>query len=182
MKWKCFTFSFLCASAAFLVAYCYLGLFEKISYQSYLEINQKIIKFYGDSLRGNLFSGFLALGGFIFSLKAFILVTMKQNVYDSKIYEDKWLELNKGGTGEAYFSPLKELNSVLYMTVLLSILSAILNITIGLLPVIAVVYICIFSAFYATGFLILSLWLIKGNLDTWFEYLGQRKFNEKEDV
>lgn len=181
MKWKCFAFSFLCAGGAFLVAYYYLGLFEKFSYESYKRINLDIIKFYGDSLRGNLFSGFLALGGFIFSLKAFILVTMKQNVYDSKIYEDKWLGLNKDGSGKEYFLPLKELNSVLYMTVLLSILCSILNITIGLLPVIFVVYVCIFTAFFATIYLVLSLWLIKGNLDTWFEYLGEEKFEKKND-
>lgn len=178
MGWKCLILSFLCASSAFCVAYYYLGFFESISFENYETLNKSIIEFYGESLRGNLFSGFLALGGFIFSLKAFILVTMKQNVYDSKIYEDKWLELNEGGSGAAYFLPLKELNSVLYMTVLLSIFCAMLNITIGLLPIIWVVYICIFSAFYATGYLILSLWLIKGNLDTWFEYLGQKKFND----
>lgn len=178
MGWKCFVFSFLCASSAFCVAYYYLGYFESVSFESYKSINQNIIRFYGENLRGNLFSGFLALGGFIFSLKAFILVTMKQNVYDSEIYEEKWLELNKGASGDVYFSPLKELNSVLYMTVLLSIFCAMLNITIGLLPIILVVYICIFSAFYATAYLILSLWLIKGNLDTWFEYLGQKKFGD----
>lgn len=178
MGWKCFTLSLLCAIGAFCVAYYFLGFFESINFENYKNINKSITEFYGESLRGNLFSGFLALGGFIFSLKAFILVTMKQNVYDSKIYEKKWLELNEGSSGEVYFSPLKELNSVLYMTVLLSIFCAILNITIGLIPVILVVYVCIFSAFYATAYLILSLWLIKGNLDTWFEYLGQQKFGD----
>jgi len=176
MRWKCFTFSLFCSFSAFCIAYYYFGLYENLNFENYKSINQNIIKFYGESLRGNLFSGFLALGGFIFSLKAFILVTMKQNVYDSEIYEEKWREFNKEANGEAYFLPLRELNSVLYMTVLLSIFCAILNITIGLLPIIMVVYICIFSAFYATGYLVLSLWLIKGNLDTWFEYLGQKKF------
>lgn len=176
MAWKCFATSLFLSVIAFAITYYYFDFFKNISFDNFQIINYGIVKFYGESLRGNLFSGFLALGGFIFSLKAFILVTMKQNVYDSEIYEKQWLEVNDNRSGEAYFLPLKELNSVLYMTVLLSIFSAILNITIGLLPKIFVVYVCIFSAFTAIIYLIVSLWLIKRNLDTWFEYLGQKKF------
>lgn len=171
MNYVYFIISLAISSLAFIVTYYYYGFFEDITFSNYKYINNEIIKFYGNNLRGNLFSGFLALGGFIFSLKAFILVTMKQNVYDSENYQAKWIEVNGLENTQAYFLPLKELNAVLYMTVLLSIISAIVNITVGLLPNISVVYICIFMSIVATVYLMRSLWLIKGNLDTWFEYL-----------
>lgn len=180
MKKLYFSISLVLTVVAFIVTYFYFGLHENFIIDNFELINTAIVTFYGTNLRGNLFSGFLALGGFIFSLKAFILVTMKQNVYDSDIYEERWLANNENGTGEAYFLPLKELNSVLYMTVLLSISSAILNITIGLLPNILVVYLCIFSSLTAIIYLINSLWLIKCNLDTWFDYLAQKKFKKEE--
>lgn len=180
MKKLYFSISLVLTVVAFLLTYFYFGLHKSFTIDNFELINKEIVGFYGLNLRGNLFSGFLALGGFIFSLKAFILVTMKQNVYDSEIYETQWLEKNDNvRDGEAYFLPLKELNLVLYMTVLLSIFSSIINITIGLLPNILVVYVCIFSAFIAIIYLVKSLRLIKGNLDTWFDYLSQKKFDHK---
>ncbi|WP_180082964.1 hypothetical protein [Acinetobacter sp. YH12102] len=179
MKIKYILIALLLTIVTFLVTYFYYELHKQITYENFSDINTKIIVFYGQNLRGNLFTGFLALGGFIFSLKAFILVTMKQNVYDNDFYEKKWLDLNKGNEcRKAYFLPLRQLNEALYLTVLLAIISSIINITIGLLPNIYVVYVCIFTSLWASIYLVQSLYLVKRNLDTWFEYLSLSEFKK----
>jgi hypothetical protein len=47
-----------------------------------------LVRFYGENIRGSLFTGFLTLGGFLLSLKTFIIVKMKENVYDDERYID----------------------------------------------------------------------------------------------
>ncbi|MBT0959869.1 hypothetical protein [Denitromonas iodatirespirans] len=56
----------------------------------YCEEIAKFAKYYVENIRGHLFAGFLALGGFLLSLKTFIVVTMKENVYDDEKYIQNW--------------------------------------------------------------------------------------------
>ena len=40
--------------------------------------------YFAEHLRGSLFSGFLTLGGFLLSLQMFIVVKIKEDLYDSR--------------------------------------------------------------------------------------------------
>lgn len=52
----------------------------------------ELVLFYEKHLRGNLFAGFLTVGGFLLSLKTFILIKLKENVYDHKEYRKIYRE------------------------------------------------------------------------------------------
>lgn len=130
-------------------------------------------EYYEKHIRGHLFAGFLALGGFLLSLKTFIVVNMKENLYDSQEYKENWEKQSKLHSGKELklYTPLKELSDLLFYAILAAILSAILQMTLGLYSHWSTTLVCLGSAIYATTLLIESLRVIKRNLDTWFSYL-----------
>ena len=105
------------------------------------------------------------------SLKTFIIVNMKENVYDSLHYKRNWEDQSKLGHNGGLYEPLKDLSDLLYYAILASILSAVFQITIGLhLHWLSSVF-CIWSVIFAVLLLLDSLVLIKRNLNTWFSFL-----------
>ena len=134
----------------------------------------KFSRYYSDNIRGHLFAGFLALGGFLLSLKTFIVVTMKENVYDDEKYIENWKNQSKLDPDIKLYAPLRQLSNFLYYAILASIFSAILQMSLGLVEHWIASSISVWSAIYATLLLIWCLRLIKMNLDTWFTYLDPR--------
>ena len=128
-------------------------------------------QYYEKNIRGHLFSGFLALGGFLLSLKTFIVINMKENVYDDESYQENWKKQLKLEPSLKLYAPLKELSDLLYYAILAAILSAVLQMSLGLYSHWIASIICVWSALYAVILLVSSLILIKQNLDTWFSYL-----------
>ncbi|WPN47502.1 hypothetical protein [Pseudomonas sp. P8_241] len=144
----------------------------------YLEpgTTNKIFDFYAKNLRGSLFTGFLALGGFLMSAKTFIIVNMKKEVYDSAKYKQDWLdgrELNGHENYPPLFRPLRRLSNILFYTISFSFLASVAQLTIGLFESVTSVVICAFLVILAICFLMLSLYLIKKNLATMFDYLDK---------
>ncbi|MFY8351052.1 hypothetical protein AAEU29_10995 [Pseudoalteromonas sp. SSM20] len=128
-------------------------------------------KFYAEHLRGHLFAGFLALGGFLLSLKTFIVVTMKEKVYDNKEYRKGVVLAKKRKTEITVYGPLKELSDYLFYSIIVSIFAAVLQLTLGLFEHTFTTVLCLYFCILATSLLTHSLMLIKNNLDTWFSYL-----------
>ncbi|MGE6793451.1 hypothetical protein ACQKFS_15680 [Pseudomonas guineae] len=127
---------------------------------------QKLAKLYDEKLRSDFFSGFLAVGAFLLSLKTFIVMTMKTTVYDTEKYREIWegqkkLDARIGGK----YSGLKQLNDCMFNSILFSLAAAVAQVTIGLvggtLFTLVSVYLCIISVAYL-GY---CLFLVKQNLD-----------------
>lgn len=137
----------------------------------YCEEIPKFAKYYVDNIRGHLFAGFLALGGFLLSLKTFIVVTMKENVYDDEKYIQNWEAQRKLDPQIRLYAPLRQLSDFLYYAILASIAAAVFQMSLGLYEHWLASTISVWSAVYATLLLIWCLILIKRNLDTWFSYL-----------
>lgn len=133
--------------------------------------NSKIWYFYSQNIRSSLFTGFLTLGGFLFSLKTFIVVKMKENVYDDKDYIKNLNEQRKITPGLSHYGPLKRLSNLLFLSVLSSIITSVSQFTIGLIDSPVSALICIWLSSFTIVLLIISLILIKINLDQWFSYL-----------
>ena len=87
--------------------------------------NAELVAFYSDKLRNSLFTGFLTAGSFLFSLKTFIVVKMKENVYDNEKYKKRVAEQRKLNKDLTHYGPLKRLSSHLYYTVFAAILSSV---------------------------------------------------------
>lgn len=133
--------------------------------------------FYGDRLRGSLFAGFLTLGGFLLSLKTFIVVNMKKEVFDTDDYLKEWqsqkkLDVRKGmGTR---FDPLRELSRILFLAIASCVFTAVLQLTLGLAETWWAAAVCLWACAVSMVFLGRALWLIRVNLNRMFDFLDSR--------
>lgn len=135
----------------------------------------RLVPFFAGSLRGSLFAGFLTVGGFLFSLKTFIIVKLKESVYDHKGYEKRVIEQRELNPAISFYGPLRRLSHLLFVAVLASILTAVLQLTVGLINHWIAVLVCIWAAVFSVILLIIALILIKRNLDQWFQFLEDTK-------
>lgn len=143
----------------------------------------RIYEFYSTNLRGSLFTGFLALGGFLMSAKTFIIVNMKKEVYESKSYEENWLDGLKLNGADSYtplYFPLRRLSNIIFYTISSCFIASVSQLTIGLLSFVPAVMVCLFTVVVAVCFLMLSLYLIKKNLATMFDYLDKSSVKKME--
>ncbi|MCO6353501.1 hypothetical protein GBO14_01830 [Pseudoalteromonas shioyasakiensis] len=138
----------------------------------WLELDpNKVVKFYQVNIRGSLFAGLLTLGGFLLSLKTFIIVKLKENVYDHDEYEKRFKEQSKLKNGLVFYAPLKNLSDFLFWTVASCISAAITQLTFGLFNCYYTTLFALLTALFALSVLVYSLHLIKQCLNDWFEFL-----------
>lgn len=129
--------------------------------------------FYATSLRGSLFTGFLTLGGFLLSLKTFIVVNMKKEVFDSTEYFEMWSDkhaLDRKNAGSLY-QPLNELSDWLHYAILSCVLTSASQFTVGLIPHLAATLVCMCAAAFSIALLLVCLWRIRDNLKYMFKHL-----------
>lgn len=132
----------------------------------------RITTFYAASLRGYLFTGFLTLGGFLLSLKTFIVVNMKKEVFDSNEYFERWRQrFNLNGAIGSLYQPLNELSSWLHYAILSCVLTSVSQFTIGLFENLVATIFCMWAAVFSIGLLLICLWRIRDNLHFMFEHL-----------
>ncbi|NAS95066.1 hypothetical protein CU664_13040 [Pseudomonas syringae pv. actinidifoliorum] len=138
---------------------------------------QKFSNFYADKLRASLFTGFLTLGGFLMSLKTFIIVNMKKEVYDTQEYKIKWEidNANKNTDRSLLYSPLQDLSHMLYATILFSICTSTAQLTIGLFENFWTSVICLWLAGFTTILLLWCLKTIKENLEIMFIHVEDKQ-------
>lgn len=132
----------------------------------------QLITFYEEYLRGNLFSGFLTVGGFLLSLKTFILIKLKENVYEHDKYKERYEELKVLDSSLKLYAPLKNLSDFLFWSVLSMIVSAAAQLTIGLFGNYWLILLSLWFSFFALSTLVFSLILIKESLNDWFDFIS----------
>lgn len=133
----------------------------------------KLGEFYATSLRGSLFTGFLTLGGFLLSLKTFIVVNMKKEVFDTDAYAELWMNqsmLDKKNVGTLY-QPLAELSEALVYAILSCVLTSVSQFTVGLAETVASSIFCMWAALLSILLLLVCLWSIRHNLNYMFRHL-----------
>lgn len=175
--------SFATAYAVYVCAHLhYCGLID--IRHPYCADFDDFIKFYGDKLRGSLFAGFLTLGGFLLSLKTFIVVNMKKEVFESPIYKKEWDEQKKLDTdnkmGKRY-TPLRYLSGVLYAAILSCLSTAVLQLTVGLVDSFLAVLVCLWAVSVSLLLLAWALWLIRANLVRMFDYLDSQDSDDNKN-
>ena len=130
--------------------------------------------FYQNKLQTNFFSGFLALGGFLLSLKTFIIVKLHEGIFQNKTYRERFeakYEFMKEKPG--FYAPLINLSDFLVWSVGLSLVTATCQITLGFVPSRWVISICLALAVVSIALVFTAWWSIKNNLSEWFILLQQ---------
>ena len=137
--------------------------------------NAMVLNFYERNLRGSLFSGLLTVGGFLLSVKTFIVIKLKESVYDHKTYIDRFKELKKLDSSVSRYGPLQRLSNFLFWSVLSSITAAISQLTLGLLNNYWFCLTAIWAAIFAVGVLLSSLLLMKSSLNDYFDFINSNE-------
>ncbi len=134
--------------------------------------------YYAKNIRGSLFTGFLTVGSFLLSLKAFIVVKLKENIFDSDGYKEKLKERRKLNPNLTLYGPLKRLSLLIFLSISSSLAASISQLSVGLIQHWLATFFCIFLSVFAITMLISTLLLIKSTLDEWLDYLEDAHNNK----
>jgi len=139
----------------------------------YKKQNVNICAYYKE-IRSALFSGFLTVAGFLLSLKTFIIVKLKEDLYDLPIYKDRFNTQKELNPSISYFGPLSNLSNFLIYCVLLSLITSFAQFTIGFFQSIYSIAFCIALASTSFFLIIVVWWEIRANIKIWFELLEEK--------
>lgn len=130
-----------------------------------------VLDFYQAHLREPLFVGFLTVAAFLFSLQTFIVVTMKENVYDTADYANLLSDLKKVNPNVTRYGPLNNFSQLLSASVVLTMTTAIIQFSLGLVDNFYAAIGSLWFALWSVALFFVSLYYLQYNLKTWFSFL-----------
>lgn len=136
-----------------------------------------------EKIRPSFFSGFLTITGFLLTAHTFMVTHMKKEVYEQEWYTQRIDKLREVNDKHSYFGALKRFSRLLLCTLVMSLVTAVLQVTLGLVKDWRAAAIC--TGFAASTVILLAtcigiLWM---NLRDWFEQVeadANRKWSEKK--
>jgi len=134
-----------------------------------------LAQLYSPSLQTSLLGGFLAIAGFLLSTKTFILVHMKNEVFDSEHWREKDLLLRSMGRKSTYYKSLQQLGEFLSLSVLTSLITALLHLTTVFLRNQYTISLALSLSILSIILVGASWWFISSNLRTWFKELNKKE-------
>jgi len=137
------------------------------------ESRYAVLAFFQEKMRQPLFAGFLTASTFLFSLKTFIVVNMKQHVYGTPEYEREWRGKLALNPSMKRYEPLRNFALLLFLSVLVSLACAISQFTIGLVDAPLAAFLCLALSIWSLLMIFFSLILLQMNLRSWFRFLDE---------
>ncbi len=131
--------------------------------------------FYSTKMQVPLFTGFLTLGGFLLTLKTFVLIKLKEGLYDHYKYKEMLDERRLLNPKITYYGPLSRLGNFLIHSVLLALLTSFYQFTVGFIKCNIIAAIGLALAFTTTVIVLFAWWNIRQNLNYWFDLLEREK-------
>jgi len=130
---------------------------------------EKLVLLYEGELRRTLFLAYLTLGGFLLSLKTFMVVKLKEGLYESNDYRAQYSQRRALRSDASYYGTLRRFGDLLFGSILLCLVAALAQYTLGLVGRPWSSAACISLCFCALVWLILSLFFTRRNLHKMFE-------------
>lgn len=131
----------------------------------------KTPEYFSKNIRASLFTGFLTMGSFMMSIKAFIVVKLKENVFDSTSYKERLQQLRKIDSSLTLYGPVQRLSTLLFVSICSAIAASVSQLSIGLIDSYWAVLFCAFIASFAISMLVFTLFVISKILKDWLQYL-----------
>jgi len=140
----------------------------------------KIITEYHQEIKGSLFVTGFTLGSFLFSMKSLIIKTMKEEIYDQEDYQKDIDDIRDTGEKITYYESLQDFSTLLYRSITFCFVSAILNISLGIIDTFVAATICLIFTLIAWFYIGKSLYFFQSNWAKVFEYAENKaKANRK---
>lgn len=143
-----------------------------------------------ESMRPSLFTGFFTLSSFLLAAKTFIILNMKKEVYATEVFlknfKSKLVSINEWPPPEpaealTVYQGLRETGDLLTANAAVTLLTAVLQFTVGLYPVLPVAAVCLGFAAGAVALVGFSLFYLARNLRTMYVHFEQEA-REKMDT
>lgn len=127
---------------------------------------------YGTSMRGYFFSAFLGISSFLLSLLTFVVINLKEKMFDSDDYKKIFIEHMRLNVGDEIkkcdlYKPLVIITTMLVFSIVCSIATSILQFTLGLSTCMWVLIIPTLVPFIAISFMLLSLYQMTQLIYQW---------------
>lgn len=130
-----------------------------------------IYTFYKANIRSYFFMAFITMGGFLLSLKTFIVINIKKELYDCEQYKERFNKNKELNPDLKLYGPLIRLGNFLIYCVIFSILTSVSQLTVGLIPSAYASAFCIALACGTVVWVFQAWWEIKQSLSSWFDIL-----------
>lgn len=125
-----------------------------------------------------LFTGFLTIGGFLLTLKTFVLIQLKKELYETDFYKKRLNDRRQLNPNLSLYGPLNRLGILLIYCVFAALFTAVAQLSIGFIPHRLAAAFCI-SLAIGTLTLVFQAWFeIRQNLTYWFEFLNDKDKSE----
>jgi hypothetical protein len=139
---------------------------------------QTLVEFY-QSLRPAIFTTSLTLGTFLFTMKTFIIQTMKKEVFDKPFYKQQVMaRINGGKPKDTLYGSLRNFKTVLFLAIITAILNAFFQVTVGYIDTDCAAWACFGSTLVSWSFVGGCLWLVSKNLTSMLKY-GELEFQDE---
>ncbi len=142
-----------------------------------------IVQYYQD-FKAAIFTSSLTLGTFLFTMKTFIVQTMKREVYDNKEYQkDILARIREGMKKERVYGPLKNFKRLIFWTIIVAFINALLQLTLGYFKSVPATIICFSVTALSWIMAIIALVLVSANLTKMIDISEEivQKVNTKKE-
>ena len=138
---------------------------------------EEIVKNYHSNIRGYMFSGFLSVGTFMFSLMTFVITNLKEKLFDTKEYleriaQDEFERTGKNIDGsdikaDRKYLQLRNQCTFISLSIASSLLTSVSQFTLGFSNNIILVIVCTFLGILTLCFLSQALFFMWRSLRIW---------------
>jgi hypothetical protein len=143
-------------------------------------IHETAFDFYATNLRASLFSGCLTLGSFLLAVNTFIIVNLKKEVFEHDAYKERVRQYRKERPQYRHYGPLRNLSRVLLWTIVSAFVSAVLQLTLGMLwQTKASAVVCVTASVFVGCGVFFALVLVGITLRDWFNFLESETPNQE---
>lgn len=136
--------------------------------------------------RTALFLSSLTLGTFLFTMKSFIIQTVKKEVYDTKEYQEE-RESMRLTAREKYadkfepYTQLKSFAALMKAAILIAFLNAFLQISVGYAENVYAASICLLSSLVSWGFVAVVIHQVANNMQQMIQ-IAERRLKKQDEA
>lgn len=137
---------------------------------------------YHEEFRTSLFTSSLTLGTFLFTMKTFIIQTIKKEIYDHKSYKERVENIAKlSGKPPQYYKQLKRLSRLIFYAITLALFNALAQISLGYVGHTITAYICLGTSFISWLVFALVLMQVGNNMKDMLDFAEEDSHKPKEE-
>jgi hypothetical protein len=163
----------------YLVYLSWCALVLVASYVMFFAISD-ITTIYSNKFQVAMFAGFLTLGSFLLTLKTFVVVQFKTQLFEKNIYEKVFIDTKSKATYRLgdYYQPLDDMAKLLLLAIISALATSLCQITIGFIAHEMISAFCIALGIATLCVVCFAWWVVRHNTLLMIQHWEQEKLGE----